>query len=181
MFERRSDGIVRMTFRPPPTAPEELPRLSFTYSAMVTAVQTAPEKLPIAGFNSEGYHVYPAKLNGHFLWDSPRSGNCDPDCFCWDDWEEDDVEPQRRRKPKKKIPKTLCSHNQTKPPHNPPPPPSLLAIYQKNLDGLQKIAKLEFFHISKMAAWTDLQMLRANATPASVLRELLREQHFMLR
>ena len=94
MFERRSDGTVRMTFRPPPTALEEPPRLSFTYSAMVTAVQTAQEKLPITGFNSEGYPVYPAKLNGHFLWDSLGSGNCDPDCPCWNDWDEDDDEPQ---------------------------------------------------------------------------------------
>ena len=35
--------------------------------------KTAQEKLPITGFNSEGYPVYPAKLNGHFLWDSPGS------------------------------------------------------------------------------------------------------------
>ncbi|KAH9769360.1 hypothetical protein KPL71_011968 [Citrus sinensis] len=82
MFERRSDGTIRMTFRPPPTAPEEPPRLSFTYSAMITAVQTAQEKLPIIGFNSEGYLVYPTNLDGHFLWDSPGSGNCDPDCPC---------------------------------------------------------------------------------------------------
>jgi len=27
MFERRSDGTVQMTFRPPPTAPEEPPQL----------------------------------------------------------------------------------------------------------------------------------------------------------
>ena len=67
MFERRVDGTVRMTFQPPPIAPEEPPWLSFTYSAMVTAVQTAQEKLPITGFTPEGYPVYPAKLNGHFL------------------------------------------------------------------------------------------------------------------
>ncbi|KAH9671202.1 hypothetical protein KPL70_017268 [Citrus sinensis] len=71
MFERRADGTVRMTFRPPPPAPEDPQRLSFTYSAMVTAVQTAQEKLPITRFNSDGYPVYPTKLNGHFLWDSP--------------------------------------------------------------------------------------------------------------
>ncbi|KAH9792609.1 hypothetical protein KPL71_004192 [Citrus sinensis] len=143
MFERRSDGTVQMTFRPPPTAPKEPPRLSFTYSAMVTAVQTAQEKLPITGFNSKGYPVYPAKLNGHFLWDSPGSGNCDPDCPCWDDWEEDDVEPQQRRKPKKKIPKTPCSHNQPKPPHNPPPTLALLPIYQKELRWIAKNCKIE--------------------------------------
>ncbi|KAH9716892.1 hypothetical protein KPL71_021626 [Citrus sinensis] len=35
---------------------------------------TAQEDLPITGFNSEGYPVYPAKHNGHFLWDVPGSG-----------------------------------------------------------------------------------------------------------
>ena len=143
MFERRSDRTVRMTFRPPPTALEEPPRLSFTYSAMVTAVQTAKEKLPITGFNSKRYLVYPAKLNSHFLWDSPGSGNCDPDCPCWDDWEEDDVGLQRKRKPKKKIPKTPWSHNQPKPPHNPPPPPAPLPIYQKELRWIAKNCKTE--------------------------------------
>ena len=61
MFERRYDGTVRMTFRPPPTAPEESPRLSFTYSAMVTAVQIAQKKLPITGFKG-------SKLFGETLW-----------------------------------------------------------------------------------------------------------------
>ncbi|KAH9763270.1 hypothetical protein KPL70_001102 [Citrus sinensis] len=150
MFERKSYGTVRMTFLPPPTAPEEPPRLSFTYSAMVTAVQTAQEKLSITGFNSEGYPVYPAKLNGHFLWDSPGSGNCDPDCPCWDDWEEDDVEPHRRRKQKRKYLKLrahttnlnhliILHHHELHYPST-----------KKNLDGLQKIARLKFFHISKI-------------------------------
>ncbi|KAH9792706.1 hypothetical protein KPL71_004238 [Citrus sinensis] len=74
MFERRHDGTVRMTFKPPPSAPQEPPRLSFTYSSMITVVQTAQEDLPITGFNSEGYPVYPAKHNGHFQWDAPGSG-----------------------------------------------------------------------------------------------------------
>ncbi|KAH9680025.1 hypothetical protein KPL71_026379 [Citrus sinensis] len=55
MFERRQDGTVRMTFKPPPSSPQEPPRLSFTYSSMITAVQTAQEDLPITGFNSEDY------------------------------------------------------------------------------------------------------------------------------
>ncbi|KAH9752154.1 hypothetical protein KPL71_014584 [Citrus sinensis] len=78
MFERRHDGTVRMTFKPPPSAPQEPPWLSFTYSSMITAVQTTQEDLPITGFNSEGYPIYPAKHNGHFLWDAPGSGMCDP-------------------------------------------------------------------------------------------------------
>ncbi|KAH9655632.1 hypothetical protein KPL70_022384 [Citrus sinensis] len=40
----------------------------------IQAVQTAQEDLPVTGFNSEGYHVYTAKHNGHFLWDAPGSG-----------------------------------------------------------------------------------------------------------
>lgn len=73
MFERRLDGTLKMTFRPPPStsqplpsSPQEPPRLSFTYSSMITTVQTTQEDLPIIGFNSEGYPVYPAKLNRHF-------------------------------------------------------------------------------------------------------------------
>ena len=96
MFEKRSDGTVRMTFRPPPTAPKEPSRLSFTYSTMVTAVQTGQEKLSITRFNSEGYPIYPTKLNGRFLWDLSGSGNCVPNCPCWDDWKEDDIDQQRR-------------------------------------------------------------------------------------
>ncbi|KAH9697702.1 hypothetical protein KPL71_023720 [Citrus sinensis] len=54
MFERRQDGTVRMTFKPSPSAPQEPPRLSFTYSSMITAVQTVQEDLPIVfGRSSE--------------------------------------------------------------------------------------------------------------------------------
>ncbi|KAH9671224.1 hypothetical protein KPL70_017279 [Citrus sinensis] len=53
LFERRQDGIVRITFKPPPSAPQEPHRLSFTYSSMITVVQTTQEDLPITGFNSE--------------------------------------------------------------------------------------------------------------------------------
>ena len=67
MFERRRDETVRMTFRPPPSASQEPSRLSFTQSSMITAVHIAQEDLPITGFNNEGYPVYLAKINGHFL------------------------------------------------------------------------------------------------------------------
>ncbi|KAH9686084.1 hypothetical protein KPL70_014217 [Citrus sinensis] len=118
MFERCQDGTVRMTFKPPPSAPQEPPRLSFTYSSMITAVQTAQEDLPITGFTFEGYHVYPAKHNSHFLWDAPGSGMCDPNCPCWDDWEEDDhYATTKKKKPKKKKPPVSCHY------YNPLPPP----------------------------------------------------------
>ena len=41
---------------------------------MITAVQTGQEKrLLIHGFLSDGYPVYPDKINGHFLWDVPKA------------------------------------------------------------------------------------------------------------
>ncbi|KAH9752126.1 hypothetical protein KPL71_014577 [Citrus sinensis] len=138
MFERRQDGTVRMTFKPPLSAPQEPPWLSFTYSSMITAVQIAQD-LPITGFNSEGYPVYPAKHNGHFLWDAPSSGMCDPNCPCWDDWEEDDdYATTRKKKPKKKKPLVPCHHCNPKPPSDPPPPPAPLPIYQKELKWIAK-------------------------------------------
>ncbi|KAH9716855.1 hypothetical protein KPL71_021598 [Citrus sinensis] len=144
MFERRQDGTIRMTFKPPPSAPQEPPRLSFTYSSMITAVQTAQEDLPITGFNSEGYPVYPAKHNGHFLWDAPGSGMCDPNCPCWDNWEDDDdYATTRKKKPKKKKPSVPCHHCDPKPPSDPPPPPAPLPIYRKELKWIAKHCKSE--------------------------------------
>ena len=80
---------------------------------MITAVQTGQEKnLPIDGFSSEGYPVYPDKLNGQFLWDVPEAHMCNPDCPCLDDMDIDgELEEMRRRKKKKKkpsFPKTSC-------------------------------------------------------------------------
>ncbi|KAH9680144.1 hypothetical protein KPL71_026436 [Citrus sinensis] len=70
-FEKRVDGTVKMTFQPPsePTAP----RISFSYTSMITAVSTAQENIPIHSFSSKGYPIYPDKLDGHFLWDVPGS------------------------------------------------------------------------------------------------------------
>ena len=139
-----------MTFQPPPTAPEEPPQLSFTYSAIVTAVQTAQEKLPITGFKSEGYPVYHAKLNGHFLWDSPGSGNCDPDCpvgmigrkmMLKHNGEEN----QKRKYLKLRAHTTNVNHLIILHHHQLHYPST-----KKNLDGLQKIAKLKFFQISRI-------------------------------
>ncbi|KAH9801779.1 hypothetical protein KPL71_001153 [Citrus sinensis] len=133
-----------MTFKPPPSAPQEPPRLSFTYSSMITTVQTAQEDLPISGFNSEGYPVYPAKQHGHFLWDAPGSGMCDPNCPCWDDWDEDDdYATTRKKKPKKKKSPVSCHHCDPKPPQDPPPPPAPLPFYKKELKWIAKHCKSE--------------------------------------
>ncbi|KAH9744240.1 hypothetical protein KPL70_003613 [Citrus sinensis] len=144
MFERRQDGTVRMTFKPPLSAPQKPPRLSFTYSSMITVVQTAQEDLPITGFNSEGYPFYPAKQNGHFLWDAPGSGMCDPNCPCWDDWDEDDdYATTRKKKPKRKKPLASCQPYEPKSPKDPPPPPALLPIYKAELRWIAKHYKPE--------------------------------------
>ncbi|KAH9698101.1 hypothetical protein KPL71_023882 [Citrus sinensis] len=121
MFERRQDGTVRMNFKPPPSAPQEPPRLSFTYSSMITTVQTTQEDLPITGFNSEGYPVYPAKHNGHFLWDVPGSGMCDPTCPCWDHSSyfpplEPHTDSQRNVVSKPFIPSPITSTSHLEPP-----------------------------------------------------------------
>ena len=71
---------------------------------MITAVQTGQEKkLPIHGFSSKGYPVYPNKINGHFLWDVPEAHMCNSDCPCLDDMDVDDeLEVMRRTEKKKK-------------------------------------------------------------------------------
>ncbi|KAH9801892.1 hypothetical protein KPL71_001193 [Citrus sinensis] len=133
-----------MTFKPPSSAPQEPPRLSFTYSSMIIAVQTTQEDLPITGFNSEGYPVYPTKQHGHFLWDAPGSGMCDPNCPCWDDWDkDDDFATTRKKKPKKKKPPVFCHHYDPKPPQDPPPPPAPLPFYKKELKWIAKHCKSE--------------------------------------
>ncbi|KAH9686137.1 hypothetical protein KPL70_014250 [Citrus sinensis] len=104
--------------------------------------QIAQEDLPITGFNSDGYDVYPTKQNGHFLWDVPGSGMCDPICPCWDDWEEDDDYATKKRSKKKKPP-VSCQHCEPKSPRDPPPPPAPLPIYKTELKWIAKHCKLE--------------------------------------
>ncbi|KAH9769166.1 hypothetical protein KPL71_011894 [Citrus sinensis] len=139
-------GSVLLTFYPNFNLSLQDPNLPTTLKvqAQIQAVQTAQEDLPITGFNSEGYPVYPAKHNGHFLWDAPGSGMCDPTCPCWDDWEEDDdYVPRRKKKPKKKKPPISCHHYDLKPPQDPPPPPAPLPFYQKELKWIAKHCKSE--------------------------------------
>ena len=73
IFERRSDGQVKLSFQTlGQSSNPEAPRLS--YIAMIKAVSSAQEEnFPVYGFSSEGYLVYPDKVNGHFLWDVPEA------------------------------------------------------------------------------------------------------------
>ena len=67
IFERRTDVQLKLSFQTlgQSSAPEAS-RLSYT--AMIKAVSTRQEENPpIHGFSSEGYLVYPDKINGHFL------------------------------------------------------------------------------------------------------------------
>ncbi|KAH9716798.1 hypothetical protein KPL71_021580 [Citrus sinensis] len=69
---------------------------------------------------------------------------CDPNCPCWDDWEEDDdYATTWKKKPKKKKPPVPCHHCDPKPPSDPPPPPTPLPIYQKELKWIAKHCKSE--------------------------------------
>ncbi|KAH9734686.1 hypothetical protein KPL71_017453 [Citrus sinensis] len=84
------------------------------------------------------------KHNGHFLWDAPGSGMCDPNCPCWDDWEEDDdYATTRKKKPKKKKLLVRCHHCDPKPPSDPPLLPAPLPIYRKELKWIAKHCKSE--------------------------------------
>ncbi|KAH9716790.1 hypothetical protein KPL71_021574 [Citrus sinensis] len=101
--------------------------VQLSYTAMITAVQTGQEKkLSIYGFSSEGYPVYPDKINGHFLWDVPEAHMCNPDCPCLDDTDVDDeLKVMRRKKKKKKKsshPKSSCKSFLPQPPPDPKPP-----------------------------------------------------------
>ncbi|KAH9671151.1 hypothetical protein KPL70_017242 [Citrus sinensis] len=88
------------------------------------------------------YPVYPAKQNGHFLWDAPGSGMCDPTCPCWDDWDEDDdYATTRKKKPNRKQPPVSCHYYDPKPPQDPPPPPAPLPFYQNELKWIAKHCK----------------------------------------
>ncbi|KAH9671279.1 hypothetical protein KPL70_017307 [Citrus sinensis] len=137
-FNRRPNGQVKLSFQTPDTEPvSNSPQLSYT--AMITAVQTGQEKkLPIHGFSSEGYPVYPDKINGHFLWDVPEAHMCNPDCPCLDDTDIDkELKIMRRKKKKKKkssYPPSSCKSFPPHPPPDPKPPLNCPGLMLKRLD-----------------------------------------------
>ena len=100
---------------------------------MITTVSTAQENLPIHGFASDGYPIYPEKINGHFLWDVLGSYMCDPNCPCLEEEDDDDDFNRRPRRRKRKDHK--MDHCHKKLPLPPDDPDSLmpLPIYRKGL------------------------------------------------
>ena len=134
-YEKHLDGTVRMTFKPPA---EQAPRLSFSYSSMIIVVSTNHEDIPISAFQIDGYPIYPAKLNGHFLWDTSKAHMCYPDYPYLDDYDSDDDYLVRRRRKKKKKPIFANTPCHTYLPHPPDEPYYQLSlpIYNKGLKYL---------------------------------------------
>ncbi|KAH9744195.1 hypothetical protein KPL70_003586 [Citrus sinensis] len=134
LFEKRADGMIRMTFQSPT---EQTPPIdSFSYSSMIMVVPTAHEDIPIHGFASDGYPIYPNKINGHFLWDVPGSHMCDLGCPCLEEDDNDDCNRRPRRRKKKSHKMEPC---QQRPPLPLDDPDSTtpLPIYQKGLRLIQ--------------------------------------------
>ena len=125
-FTRRQNGQVKLSFqtlKPKPIS--ETPRLS--YIAMIIAIQTGQEKKHlIHGFSSEGYSIYPDKINSHFLCDIPEAHMCNPDCPCLDDTDVDDELEVMRKKKKPPHPRTSCKSFPPQPPPDPKPPVHLI-------------------------------------------------------
>ena len=77
---------------------------------MITAVSTTQENLLNHGFASDGYPIYPNKINSHFLWDVLGSHMCDLDYPCLEEEDEDDYFNRRPRRRKKKSHKLDPCH-----------------------------------------------------------------------
>ena len=103
-----------MTFKLPA---EQASILSFSNSSMITVVSTNHVDIPIYAFQINGYPIYPAKLNCHFLWDTSKAHMCDPGCPCLDDYDSDDDYLIRQRPKKKKKPVFVNTPCYAYPPH----------------------------------------------------------------
>ncbi|KAH9769523.1 hypothetical protein KPL71_012034 [Citrus sinensis] len=95
------------------------------------------KNMPIHGFASDGYLIYPNKINGRFLWDVPVSHMCDPGCPCLEEEDDDDFNRRPRSRKKKSHRMEPCQQR----PHLPPDDPdntTLLPIYKKGLRLIRK-------------------------------------------
>ena len=88
----KEDLMAKLRCLSKPQGNPQIPKLQGSYILQ-------EENLPLYGFSSEGYPVYPNKVNGHFLWDVPEAHMCNPDCPCLEDPYDDDedFEIMRRR------------------------------------------------------------------------------------
>ncbi|KAH9680100.1 hypothetical protein KPL71_026416 [Citrus sinensis] len=135
-FEKRADGTVKLTFQSPstsqtpivshPPSKQSISRNSFSYSSMITAVSTAQENLPIHVFTSDGYSIYPEKIN-----------------------EEDNDDFNRRpKRRKKKSHKLDPCHKKLHLPPDDPDSLTPLPIYRKGLRLCKQEANQPILHLT---------------------------------
>ena len=83
-FKRSDDGTVKTIIKRPD---EEQPSGGnpFVFHTMMITLGAAEKKLPIHAIEPNGQIIYSNKIDGHFLWDVPGSGMCEPDydCYSW--------------------------------------------------------------------------------------------------
>ncbi|KAH9716932.1 hypothetical protein KPL71_021641 [Citrus sinensis] len=103
------------------------------YEKRPDEVLPSGKTLPIMSFTSQGTPVYPDKIDGHFLWDVPGSGRCNPGCPCNDD--EDDYSSRPK---KKNIIYPACKLYLPKDDDDEPDYPPPLPLYNKGLQWIQK-------------------------------------------
>ncbi|KAH9724636.1 hypothetical protein KPL70_007559 [Citrus sinensis] len=166
IFDRRPNGQVKLSFQTPDSKPiSDSPQLSYT--AMITAAQTGQEKkLPIHGFSSEGYPVYPDKINGHFLWDVPEAHMCNPDCPCLDDTDIDEELEVMRRKTKKKKKASYPASSSTGQPEEPKQHEAVLNWQTKNANAqnhtLHQLDK-KIDHVATQVSQTETKVDSINS------------------
>ena len=112
---------------------------------MITAVSVAQESLPIHGFASDGYPIYPDKINGHFLWDVLSSHMCDSYCPCVKEEDDDDFN-MCHRPHKKKSHKSDPCHKKPILPLDDPDSLTPLHIYRKGLRLCKQEANQPILH-----------------------------------
>ena len=103
---------------------------------MIIAIPTAQENIPIHGFASDGYPIYPDKITGHFLWDVPSSHMCDLGYPCLEEEDDDDFNRRPRRRKKKSHKMEPCRKRPPLPPDD-PDNTTPFPIYKKRLRLIQ--------------------------------------------
>ncbi|KAH9680133.1 hypothetical protein KPL71_026430 [Citrus sinensis] len=149
MYEKRPDGSVRLQFKPPPSAPVEPPRLSFT-CLMVQPVDNIPEVLPSG--KTLPIIILMATKN-----EDPSTSTATP---IVEDSSSDAENKAFRAEPEPSMPPPVPDHS-TK-------PSSTSWITFDDIPHHKWSARLQEF-----AAWIDLRGTKPNAQSQAVLREFM--------
>ncbi|KAI9109912.1 hypothetical protein K1719_018953 [Acacia pycnantha] len=108
------NGVTKTIFsRPSTSGPRPPPGRLLMHRPAYTPSRKSP---PIAWVDQDAKPCFVSHVNGHFLWDVPGSGMCDPNCECdtpeW--WEEDCSDDEQGLYPSKyafeKAKKNKSSH-----------------------------------------------------------------------